>query len=107
MADQGPGEKTEEATSKRIDDARKEGNVPKSMDMAGFVALAAAVLAFVTLLGFITDSLMRMFRNNVALFSEPIEQNTLAAIGISSTYEVLMMVVPLAAAVAFSGFWVM
>ena len=32
-------EKTEEATPKKIEDAKKDGNVPKSQDLAGFVTL--------------------------------------------------------------------
>lgn len=103
MADQGPGEKTEEATSKKIEDARKEGNVPKSMDMAGFVALAAAVLAFVALLGFIFDGLARMFRNSVARFGQQLEMDTLAALGLNSVWEIVIMVVPMAVVVAVFG----
>ena len=103
MADQGPGEKTEEATQKKIDDARKEGNVPKSMDMAGFVALAAAVLAFVAMMGFLFERLMRTFRYSVEQFNEPMDANSLAALGLASTWEVVVMVVPLALVVAVFG----
>lgn len=35
-------EKTEEPTSKKIEDARKEGNVPKSQDTSSFVTLVVA-----------------------------------------------------------------
>ena len=38
-------EKSEEATSKKKEDARKEGNVAKSMDLSSGVLLVAAVAA--------------------------------------------------------------
>mgnify|MGYP000957416142 CR=1 FL=1 len=36
-------EKTEEATPKKIEDAKKDGNVPKSQDLSGFVTLVIAI----------------------------------------------------------------
>ena len=42
------GEKTEEPTPKRIEDARKKGNVANSRDLSGVVVMAGALLAFAT-----------------------------------------------------------
>lgn len=42
-------EKTEEPTAKKIEDARKEGNVPKSQDASGVMTLFVAILAFLLL----------------------------------------------------------
>jgi flagellar biosynthetic protein FlhB len=41
MADEQGGEKTEEPTSRRLQEARKRGDVPKSRDLSSAVALAA------------------------------------------------------------------
>ena len=41
----GGGDKTEKATPKKRDDARKKGQVAKSMDLNGAVVLLAALLA--------------------------------------------------------------
>ena len=38
-------EKTEEPTPKKIEDARKEGNVPKSQDTSGVITLFVAILS--------------------------------------------------------------
>ncbi len=103
MADQGPGEKTEEATPKKIEDAKKEGNVPKSMDMAGFVALTAAVLAMLFAVTYIADILMRIFRFSVDNFSDPMGMDSLAAMGLTSIREMLFMVIPVATIVAVFG----
>jgi flagellar biosynthetic protein FlhB len=44
MAEENEGaSKTEEATPRKLEDARKKGDVPKSQDVAPFAALAAAV----------------------------------------------------------------
>ena len=42
-------EKTEEPTDKKIEDARKEGNVPKSQDASGVITLFVAILALLML----------------------------------------------------------
>ena len=57
-------EKTEEPTSKKIEDAKKEGNVPKSMEVTG-----AAILLFGTvyLLFFSSFSLLEI--KKLMLFS--------------------------------------
>lgn len=40
------GEKTEEATPRRLERARRDGDVPRSRDLVAFVVLAVALLAF-------------------------------------------------------------
>jgi flagellar biosynthetic protein FlhB len=60
MADE--QEKTEEPTPKKIEDARKEGNVPKSQDMMGLFTLFVAVLTFLGLLFIIKEQLFNLFK---------------------------------------------
>ena len=45
-------EKTEEATPKKIEDAKKDGNVPKSQDLSGFVTLVIAIGVLLAMLNF-------------------------------------------------------
>ena len=42
MSDESDAEKTEPASQKRIDDARKEGDVPRSRELATFTVLMTA-----------------------------------------------------------------
>lgn len=102
MADES-AEKTEEATSKKIEDAKKEGNVPKSMDTAGFVALLAAVIAVFVSLEFMGSTIMGLFRRSFSSFSDPLNQDLLASISLITIMEVLKVVVPIAAIVAVFG----
>ena len=49
-------EKSEEATSKKKEDARKEGNVAKSMDLSSGVLLVAAVAAMYAYVPYMLDN---------------------------------------------------
>jgi len=49
MAEESDLEKTEEASAKRIEKAREEGNVPRSRELATTVVLLAAGLGFITM----------------------------------------------------------
>ena len=61
MADD--AEKTEEATPKKIEDARKEGNVPKSQDASGVITLFVALLALLMLFPFISKHFQYTIHN--------------------------------------------
>ena len=55
-------EKTEEATSKKIEDARREGNVPKSQDAAAVVTLLVGFVVVLFLIGFVSERIMNLYR---------------------------------------------
>jgi len=55
-------EKTEEPTSKKIEDARKEGNVPKSQDISGLFTLFVASLTLLALLLFFKEEFFQLFQ---------------------------------------------
>lgn len=102
MADES-AEKTEEPTSKKIADAKKEGNVPKSIDVAGFMALFAAVIALFVSLKFLADTIANLFVKSFTSFSDPMTQDDLAALGLVTILEVLKVVIPIATIVGVFG----
>ncbi len=55
-------EKTEEPTPKKIEDARKEGNVPKSQDTSGVITLFVAILALLMLFPFMAEHMILLFK---------------------------------------------
>lgn len=62
FAKDGPGgEKTEEATPKKLEDARKEGQVSKSKDLGNFVMLFALFLILKLFLSYIGEGLLESF----------------------------------------------
>ena len=101
MADD--AEKTEEPTPKKIEDARKEGNVPKSQDASGVVTLFVAILAFLMLFPFMAKHMILLFQYYFSLIGTPLDKLFMIDIAIVTIREFLLMVMPLAAAVAVAG----
>lgn len=101
MADD--AEKTEEPTQKKIDDARKEGNVPKSQDAAGVVTLFVAILALLMLFPFMSKHMVLLFKYYFSLIGTPLDKLFMIDIALVTFKEVLLMVLPLALAVAVAG----
>jgi len=96
-------EKTEEPTQKKIDDARLEGNVPKSQDMSGLFTLFVAILGFLLLFNFIVDHYFNLYRYYYTLFGQELDKELVFEIGLISLREILIMVIPLAIVVAIAG----
>lgn len=96
-------EKTEEPTSKKIEDARKEGNVPKSQDASGVITLFVAILATLMLFPFISQHMIVLFKYYFSLIGTPLDKLFIMDIMIVSIREMLLMIMPLAVAVAIAG----
>lgn len=101
MADD--AEKTEEPTPKKIDDARKEGNVPKSQDTSGVITLFVAILAVLMLFPFMAKHMILLFKYYFSLIGTPLDKLFMLDIAIVTIREFLFMVMPLATAVAIAG----
>jgi flagellar biosynthetic protein FlhB len=101
MADD--AEKTEEPTSKKIEDARAEGNVPKSQDVSGVITLFVAILAFLLLFPFMSTHVQDLSRYYFSLVGIEIDKALMIDIAIVTVKEVLLIVLPVSLAVAISG----
>lgn len=96
-------EKTEEPTSKKIEDARKEGNVPKSQDASSFVTLVVAIAAFFALFPFIRSRMFYLYSYVQSFIGTDLDKNDVYTIMIIVFREVALMILPLAAIVAVAG----
>ena len=96
-------EKTEEPTPKKIEDARKEGNVPKSQDTSGVVALFVAILAFLLLFPYMSMHVINLFKYYFSLIGSPIDKLFLIDVAIVTIKEFLLIVMPISIAVAIAG----
>ena len=96
-------EKTEEPTDKKIEDARKEGNVPKSQDMSGLITLFMAILAFLLLFNFISERMLKLVYYYFSIFGEPLNRENMIEIAFITMKEFLIMSIPLALVVAIAG----
>jgi len=101
MADD--AEKTEEATPKKIEDARKEGNVPKSQDASGVITLFVALLSFLMLFPFMQKHTIALFEYYFSIMGSPIDKRFLIDIAVVTMKEFLLIIMPLAISVAIAG----
>lgn len=114
FAKDGPGgEKTEPATTKKLDDARKEGNVAKSKDIVSAVALLTSFVVLKVTIGNIGTGLIGIYTlayNRIALFANPgsdeINYNSVVSIAKDMAIEGFKLVIPIFALmfiIAFVG----
>lgn len=101
MADD--AEKTEEPTSKKIEDARNEGNVPKSQDASGVVTLFVAILAFLLLFPFMYSHVISLSKYYFSLLGASLDRELMINIAIVTVKEFLLIIMPLSIAVAIAG----
>lgn len=96
-------EKTEEATSKKIADARKDGNVPKSQDAAAVITLIVGFVAVLFLLSFISERVMNLYRYYQSFIGVELDLRTLQAITIKSIFEAVIMLLPITLSIMIAG----
>jgi flagellar biosynthetic protein FlhB len=101
MADE--EEKTEEPTSKKIEDARKKGNVPKSQDTAGVATLFVAIMVLLMLFSFVATQVIDGSRYFFTILGTPIDMHKAIELAIVTTKVIFLSILPIAAAVAIAG----
>lgn len=103
FAKDGPGgEKTEEPTAKKLDDARKDGQTAKSKDLATAVLLLAMFLAIKLYVGTLGKNMLDGFSKFYSLFEKVPENgqygmtNSMASAVIGEAFmDILWMVLPI------------
>ena len=96
-------EKTEQPTDKKIEDARKEGNVPKSQDASGVITLFIAILAFLLLFPYMSSHMIFLFKYYFSLLGVPLDKELMIDIAIITIREFLLIILPIAIAIAIAG----
>ncbi len=96
-------EKTEEPTPKKIEDAKKEGNVPRSMDVNSFITLTAAIIAAIFMFSFISQRLQKLYIYYVSFIGEEINKESVVSLAITTFKEMGIMILPIAISAAIGG----
>ena len=96
-------EKTEEATPKKIEDAKKDGNVPKSQDLAGFVTLVIAIGVLLAMLNFMKEQIISLYIYYSKFIGQPLTLPTVKMIVVHTFARSLLMIVPVCICVAIAG----
>lgn len=99
FAKEGPGgEKTEEATPKKLEDARKEGQVAKSIDLVTAVMLMGMFLVLKFCVGYVGKRMLATFSSCYAMFSLAAQEEFSVRMGMTFlTYalkEILLICIP-------------
>ncbi len=101
MADD--AEKTEEPSAKKLEDAKKEGNVPRSQDTSAFITLVVAVVVVYFATAFLTSRIEHLYHYYSELISTEINPRIAYEIGLTTLKELILMIIPLASVVALAG----
>lgn len=96
-------EKTEEPTSKKIEDARAEGNVAKSQDIVGVLVLFVAILGLLMMFNFITDRILKLSQYYFSLIGQPLTRELMFDMAWITFREFLIMALPISIVVAVAG----
>lgn len=96
-------EKTEEPTSKKIEDAKKDGNVPKSQDISGFITLFVAVLILLVMLGFMKTQVISLYHYYQSFIGVELTPKIIHEIVINTLARALLMILPVCVCVAIAG----
>jgi len=102
MADDSDAEKTESASPKRLEDARKEGDVPRSRELATFSVLMTAGCGLWFTGGPLVRELHRVMVSGLSLTREQVfDSNVLILRVTGDIAQVMLACLPLAAAIMF------
>lgn len=97
-------EKTEEASERKIEKAREEGQVARSRDLTTSVVLLLAVIGLNIFAGFMYDKLVGITRANFILTRETIfDTNAMIAHMSSAIYEAMISMVPFMGLMIFAS----
>jgi len=96
-------EKTEEPTPKKLEDARKEGNIAKSQEVSGFAVLLIGSLVLIFYLKYITFYLEDFFRYFTSFIGSELSKNIIFGIILRTTEYVFIILAPILIAVVLAG----
>lgn len=92
-------EKTEEPTSKKIEDAKKEGNVPKSMEVTGAAILLFGSIYLLFFSGSAIDHIKKLMLFSYGFIGEDVSGNTFYSIAYTTVITLISALMPLFALV--------
>ncbi len=96
-------EKTEEPTQKKIEDAKKEGNVPKSPDLSGFIGMFVAFLVYLALFDYLKERVTKFFYHTTSLYGTEITKEFIFNLTIELFIELGLIILPLAIPIMIAG----
>jgi len=96
-------EKTEEPTPRKLEDARKEGNVPKSMEFSGFVILFISSLILIFYIKYITFDFESYFKYISSLIGVEITLRRFYDLVLNTLFYVFKILLPIMLIILIAG----
>ena len=96
-------EKTEEPTPRKLEDARKEGNVPKSMEFSGFIILFISSLILIFYIKYITSDLEEYFQYISSLMGMELTQRKFYTLVLNTLFYVFEIMLPIMLIIVIAG----
>ena len=96
-------EKTEKATSKKLRDAKKKGQVVKSQDLPGAATFIVSIATTMALIPFIYSQVGSTLTNCFSLVTHPDLQTVISAVFAHAVYVIFIASVPVVLAACLSG----
>ena len=96
-------DKTEEPTPKKIEDAYKDGNVPKSQDTAGILSIIVALATLFFLFPTIINGTKTIYIEAISYHSIGINRENISSLMIQVIFETIKMILIIAFPVAIAG----
>lgn len=94
-------DRTQGATSNKIQEARKKGNVPHSKELTGAVTLLTAIAGVIVLFSFMSDHLIGLVQYYFTLLSHPeLSRDNLIDMAIVTAKQFLLIFIPISLVIA-------
>ncbi|WP_456488782.1 flagellar biosynthesis protein FlhB [Caminibacter pacificus] len=96
-------EKTEEPTPKKLEDARKEGNIAKSMEMSAFVVLLVASVVIIFYIKYVTYYMEDFYRYFISFVGLEITKSVVFNFILKATQYIFIVLAPVFIALILAG----
>jgi len=96
-------EKTEEPTPKKLEEARKEGNVPKSMELNGFIILFLSAIILVFYIKYVTLNLENYFQYIASLIGVELTVKGFYNLVLKTLFYVFKIILPIMLIILIAG----
>jgi flagellar biosynthetic protein FlhB len=97
------GEKTEEPTPKKREDARKKGDVPDSKDTSGFISLFISLAVIYLMFDFMVTHIKALYVYTTEFYSKDLTKDVVFDISLVIFKELGLITLPILFAIAIAG----
>jgi len=95
--------KTEQPTAKRLQDARADGNVPKSNDTSAWISMLVSIPTIIFLFGFAAENVQKLYHFYASLIGRELTKQVLIEIAVVTMEYATLATLPIIATIMVAG----